>query len=76
MNGSDLAVVVVRLPKKQVVRFQGILAGEDGLATLRCRDEGNIEQQLWTTRAQLGELYAWLRGLPAELGIEIVREEA
>lgn len=75
MSASDLAIIVVRLPPGQVVHFQGILAGEDGLAALRCRDPQNIEQQLWSTRGRLDELRAWLDSLPASLGVEVIREE-
>jgi len=75
MSMSDLAIIVVRLPAGQVVRFQGILDGEDGLATLRCRNPETNEQQLWTTQAQLGELRAWIGSLPDALQVEIVREE-
>jgi len=75
MSMSDLAIIVVRLPAGQVVRFQGVLDGEDGLATLRCRNPETNEQQLWTTQAQLGELRGWINSLPDALQVEIVREE-
>ncbi len=75
MSGSDLAVVVVRMPRRQVVRFQGMLDGEDGLAILRCRDAAGDAQQLWTTRSMLGELRAWVASLPVEMQVEVVREE-
>jgi len=74
MSGCELAVVVVRMPRRQVVRFQGMLDGEDGLAILRCRDAAADTQQLWTTRARLGELRAWIAGLPAKMRVEVVRE--
>lgn len=75
MSMSDLAIIVVRLPAGQVVRFQGMLDGEDGLAILRCRDPETNEQQLWTTQDQLGELRAWIGSLPGALQIEEIREE-
>jgi len=75
VSTQDLAIIVVRLPAGQVVRFQGMLDGEDGLATLRCRDPETNEQQLWTTQGQLAELRAWIDSLPDELQVEMVREE-
>lgn len=71
----ETAIVAVRLPDEQVVRFQGILGSEDGLATMRCRDPERAEQELWTTVAQLDELHAWLASLPESLQFEVVREE-
>lgn len=71
----ETAIVVIRLPDEQVVRFQGILGGEDGLATMRCRDPEKVEQELWTTVAQLDELHAWLASLPESLQFEVLREE-
>jgi len=73
MNPSDVMVVVVRIPRQAVVRFQSILGGEDGLATLRCMDKASEEQELWTTQAQMDELRQWLASMPQELGIEVVR---
>ncbi len=72
---SAMAIIVIRLPAAQVVRFQGMLDGEDGLATLRCGDSVRTEQQLWTTRNQVKELQLWLSSLPASLHVEVVREE-
>jgi len=73
--GSELAVIVVRMPAGQVVRFQGMLDGEDGLAILRCRDTTRGTQQLWTTYSMLDALYAWIDSLPEVLQVEVVREE-
>jgi len=76
MSFSRVAVVVVRLPDRAVVRFQGILGGEDGLATPRCIHYGRRELELWTTEAQLHELHAWLQCLPPELELEILGEHS
>lgn len=74
MKPSDIMILVVWLPRYAVVRFQSILGGEDGLATLRCMDKASGEQELWTTKAQIDELRCWLAGMPPELGVKIVRE--
>jgi len=71
----DVAIIVVRVPDAMTVRLQGILGGEDGLATMRCRDPEHREQQLWTTVPQLSELRAWLDSLPANLQVKCLREE-
>ncbi len=71
---TNTAVVVVRLHASRNNRFQGILGGEEGLATLRCMHSERGEQELWTSRAQVAELRRWLQSLPADLGVEIVRE--
>jgi len=73
MNSSDTMIIVVKLPNHAVVRFQSLLGGEDGLATLRCMDKASGEQELWTTQAQMDELRQWLASMPQELGIEVVR---
>lgn len=67
-------IIEVAVPPQQVVLFQSILCGEDGLAVMRCRDPQGKKQQLWTTRAMLPEAYAWLDALPASLQIEVVGE--
>ena len=74
MKSSDTMIIVVRLPDDAVVRFQSILGGEDGLATLRCMDKASGEQELWTTMAQMDEVRQWLASMPPELGVEVVRE--
>jgi len=74
MKSSDIVIIVVRLPACAVVRFQSLLGGEDGLATLRCMDKESGEQELWTTKAQTIELREWLASMPEEWGIEIVRD--
>lgn len=74
IKSSDVVIVVVRLPRRAVVRFQSLLGGEDGLATLRCMDKSGDEQELWTTKAQTNELRQWLAGMPPALRVEVVRE--
>jgi len=74
MKSSDTMILVVWLPDHAVVRFQSLLGGEDGLATLRCMDKASGEQELWTTKAQIEELWQWLASMPPELGVKIVRE--
>ncbi|MDX8411703.1 MAG: DUF4911 domain-containing protein [Mariprofundaceae bacterium] len=75
VNEQDVAIIVVRMPNAMTVRVQGILGGEDGLATMRCRDPERREQQLWSTVSQLKELRAWLDSLPPGLQVECLREE-
>ncbi len=75
MKSSDIIILVVWLPKYAVVRFQSLLDGEDGLATLRCMDKASGEQELWTTKVQIDELRRWLASMPPELGVKIIRED-
>ena len=70
----DVAVVEVRLPDQYAILFQGMLGGEDGLATLRCSGSGRSVQQLWTSWARLPEVREWLDSLPGFLQVEVVRE--
>jgi len=74
MKCSDTVIIVVKLSDHAVVRFQSLLGGEDGLATLRCMDKTSGEQELWTTKAQIDELRQWLAGMPSELEVEIMRK--
>jgi len=71
-SGSDTWIVLVGLPDVAVVRFQGMLAGEDGLATLRSQGGGPGEHELWSTRAQQHELDAWLDSLPESLDVRVI----
>lgn len=64
MNGSDVMIVRIVLPDQAVLLLQGLLSGEDGLATLRGRPDG---LELWSTWAQREELDDWLASLPPEL---------
>jgi len=72
VNDFDTWIVRIRLPNRSVVRFQGILCGEEGLATLRSQGGGPGEHELWSTRAQQHELDAWLASLPDELELEVI----
>ncbi len=72
MSDFDTWIVRVRLPNRSVVRFQGILCGEEGLATLRSQGGGPGEHELWSTRAQQQQLDAWLASLPDELELEVL----
>ena len=72
MSDSDVWIVRVCMPRRSVVRFQGMLAGEDGLAALRSQFGGPDEHELWSTPAQKDELEAWLASLPGELEVEVV----
>jgi len=68
--------VSISMPDDAVVRFQGILMGEDGLATMRGRKGGSGEQELWSTWAQQQELDAWLESLPAALEVRVLSRYA
>jgi len=72
MSDFDTWIVRIRLPNRSVVRFQGMLCGEEGLATLRSQGGGPGEHELWSTRAQQHELDAWLASLPDELELEVI----
>ncbi|MDX8408321.1 MAG: DUF4911 domain-containing protein [Mariprofundaceae bacterium] len=74
MQSSDVLIVEVCLPARQVVFFQGLLQGEDGLAVMRCFDAQHVKQQLWTTVAQREALMAWLATLPERIGLEVLDE--
>ncbi len=66
----------IRLAHGREAWFQALLQGEDGLAVDRCLDPAGRVQQLWTTRAMLPALRAWLDSLPPELGLRVLREIA
>jgi hypothetical protein len=75
VSNSDTVIVVVRVPPAQVVLFQGMLNGEEGLAVMRSLDAGDRSlHELWTVPAQLPELYSWLASLPPGLDVRIVAE--
>jgi len=65
-------IVKVALPDHAVVCFQGMLAGEDGLATLRSQGGGPGQHELWSTWAQEKELDAWLASLPDSLELRVL----
>jgi len=69
-------IVSISMPDDSVVRFQGILMGEDGLATMRGCKGGSGEQELWSTWAQQQELDAWLDSLPAALEVRVLSRYA
>jgi len=72
VTASDVWIVRVGMPRHSVVRFQGMLGGEEGLATLRSQGGGPNEHELWSTRAQKDELEDWLASLPATLEVHVV----
>jgi len=67
-------IVEFMLPALQSVRLQGLLQGEDGLATIRCFDPEKKKQQFWTTSEQLDDLHQWLDSLPNGLSVEVTGE--
>jgi len=71
---AEAWLVELRVPPEQMVLFQGLLCGEDGLAVLRCRDPERRLQQLWITRAQRQAVRDWLQSLPAQLDIKVIDE--
>jgi hypothetical protein len=75
VSERDTVIVVVHVASSRAILFQGLLQGEDGLAVMRSRDADRSLHELWTVPAQLPELYVWLRGLPAELGVRIMAEK-
>jgi len=74
-NAPDQTLIIeVTMPARQMIRFQTILQGEDGLAVVRCFDPEKKKQQLWTPAAQREELYEWLEGLPDSLAVAVLGE--
>lgn len=71
-ESSDVMIVHIALPDQAVVRFQGILMGEDGLATMRGQRGGTGILELWSTWAQQQELDEWLHSLPAALEVRVL----
>ncbi len=69
MNDSDVMIVRIALPGHAVLLLQGLLSGEDGLATFRNR-AGRLE--LWSTWAQREELDDWLGSLPPALELVVI----
>ena len=67
-------IIEIAMPPVQLVLFQAILQGEDGLCVMRCFDPEKKKQQLWTTPAQKDEVYAFLNSLPEYLDIELTGE--
>jgi len=72
---SDRTLIIeIAIAPKQLVLFQAILQGEDGLAVMRCFDLEKKKQQLWTTANQKDEVYDWLKGLPENLNLSVTGE--
>lgn len=71
-EASDVMILRIALPDRAVLRLQGILMAEDGLATLRGQAGGGGELELWSTWAQEEELDAWLAMLPDSLELEVL----
>lgn len=69
---EDVMIVRIALPDTAVVRFQGILMAEDGLATMRGVRDGTGELELWSTWAQQRELDEWIVSLPAALEVRVL----
>jgi len=67
MRDSDTMIVRITLPDRAVVRLQGMLMAEDGLATMRGQAGGTGELELWSTWAQEKALDEWLDSLPGSL---------
>ena len=72
---NDIAIVVVKIPRRHAQLFQGLLNGEDGLAAIRCFKNDGSEHELWTSYSMLPELRDWLAGLPSELQPVIIEEK-
>jgi len=75
-EASDVMIVRIALPDRAVVRFQGILMAEDGLATMRGQRGGTGELELWSTWAQEAALDEWLQSLPGSLELRVLERYA
>ena len=69
-------IVRIGLPDRAVVRFQGMLMAEDGLATMRGQRGGTGELELWSTWAQEEALDEWLESLPDSLELRVLERYA
>jgi len=69
-------IVLIAMPDRAVVCFQGLLMGEDGLATLRGQAGGTGKLELWSTWSMEKELDDWLSSLPASLEIKVLERYA
>lgn len=69
---DEVMIVLVAMPDRSVVRFQGMLLAEEGLATMRSQHGRAGEHELWSTWAQQGELDDWLASMPAALELRVV----
>jgi len=68
---TDTLIVDITLEQRQMLLFQALLQGEEGLAVVRCFDEQHRHYELWSTPAQQDSLLHWLRALPAVLNVRI-----
>jgi len=71
-EANETLIVEVTMPPQQVVFFQSLLQGEEGLAVARSFDPDKLSLQLWTSAAQEGELMYWLADLPPTIGLEVL----
>jgi len=71
-NAGETLIVEVRMPPQQVVFFQSLLQGEDGLAVVRCFDPEKKKLQLWSSAAQKNDLLGWLTELPSTIRLEVL----
>jgi len=71
-NAGETLIVEVRMPPQQVVFFQSLLQGEDGLAVVRCFDQEKKKLQLWSSAVQKTELLVWLAELPPIIRLEVL----
>jgi len=69
---DDVMIVLVAMPDRSVVRFQGMLLAEEGLAAMRSQRGKVGEHELWSTWVQQGELDDWLASMPAALEVRVV----
>jgi len=67
---GETLIVEVTMPPQQMVFFQSLLQGEDGLAIARSFDPDKLRLQLWTSAAQEAELMGWLADLPPSIGLK------
>ncbi len=68
---DDTLIVDITLDKRQMLLFQALLQGEEGLAVVRCFDAQHQRYELWSTPAQQDSLLHWLQHLPAALNVRI-----
>ncbi len=68
---SEVLIVDITLDKRQMLLFQALLQGEDGLAVVRCFDAQHRDYELWSTSDQQDSLLHWLQHLPATLNVHI-----
>ena len=67
-------IIEIAMQPVQLVLFQAILQGEDGLCVMRCFDPEKKKQQLWTTPGQKDDVYVFLNSLSDYLDIQLTGE--